>query len=262
MNFHLPPKGFKRLFYDIETSPNIGLFWQPSYKAVVTYDNIIQERAVICICYKWEGESEVFGMWWDNGCDKQLLVDFMNVMDLADECVAHNGDNFDEKWIRTRCLKHRIPCSPKWNSLDTLKKARTHFRFNSNRLDYIGQFLTDGGKMETSYGLWKDILLKNCEDSLNKMVEYCKRDVELLEEVYHIMRPYINHNTHAAVSVGYMKWECPNCAGDMSLRKTRTTKMGTIRRQLKCGDCGTYHTVSNKDYMAKLEDDKRKELRQ
>lgn len=257
LNFCLPPKGFKRLFYDIETSPNIGLFWQPSYKAVVTYDNIIQERAIICICYKWEGQNTVHGLTWNEGCDKQLLIDFMLIMEDADECIAHNGDNFDEKWIRTRCIKHRISCSPKFNSLDTLKKARTHFRFNSNRLDYIGQFLTDSGKTETSYGLWKDILLKNCAESMQKMVDYCKRDVELLEEVYHVMRPYINHNTHAAVATDNMRWECPNCAGSLALRKTRVTKMGTIRRQMICNSCGSYHTISNKDYMSKLEDDKR-----
>jgi hypothetical protein len=51
LNFQMPPDGFKRLFYDIETSPNIGFFWSSSYKANIPHDNIIKERAVICICW-------------------------------------------------------------------------------------------------------------------------------------------------------------------------------------------------------------------
>jgi len=50
----------KRLFFDIETSPNVGFFWSAGYKLNVTADSIIQERAIICICYKWEDEKEVY----------------------------------------------------------------------------------------------------------------------------------------------------------------------------------------------------------
>ena len=59
LNFELPPEGFKRLFYDIETSPNIGFFWGAGYKVNISHDNIIKERAIICICYKWEGQDTV-----------------------------------------------------------------------------------------------------------------------------------------------------------------------------------------------------------
>ena len=44
----------KRLFFDIETAPNIGLFWEAGYKKTNNPDNIIKERVIICICYKWE----------------------------------------------------------------------------------------------------------------------------------------------------------------------------------------------------------------
>ena len=48
----------KRLFWDIETSANIGWFWQASRKQFIGPDNIIQERAIICICWKWEGKEK------------------------------------------------------------------------------------------------------------------------------------------------------------------------------------------------------------
>ena len=49
---------FKRLYLDIETSPNIGMFWESGYKKNISYDNIIKERAIICICYKWKSHIQ------------------------------------------------------------------------------------------------------------------------------------------------------------------------------------------------------------
>ena len=64
----------RRLFFDIETSPNIGTFWQAGYKKTISPEDIIKERAIICICYKWEGEKKVYGLTWDeNQDDKNFL---------------------------------------------------------------------------------------------------------------------------------------------------------------------------------------------
>ena len=124
----------KRLFFDIETSPNIVCSWSIGYKISLSADNIIRERGIICIGYKWAGEREVKCLTWDkNQCEKKMLLEFMKVMNDADEIIAHNGDRFDITWIRTMCLKHGIRMPPTYQSIDTLKKCRSLFRFNSNR---------------------------------------------------------------------------------------------------------------------------------
>ena len=256
IKFVLPPTGFKRLFYDIETSPNIGIFWQSGYKLNIPHDNIIQERAIICICWKWEGQSEVFYSQWNKGDDKDCIDAFMKVAMTADELIGHNGDNFDEKWIRTRCLLHGIDCPPKLNSLDTLKKARAHFRFNSNRLDYIAKFLGLDGKIETTFGLWKDILLKDCETAMQDMITYCQKDVTLLEDVFHRLQPYIKHNHHVGISENLGRYSCPKCGDDNPEHsKVRFTSSGMKRHQLICKSCHSYYTVSNAVWMTKLEAD-------
>jgi hypothetical protein len=258
LKFRLPPEGFKRLFYDIETSPNIGFFWSASWKANIPHENIIQERAIICISYKWEGQDAVHTVTWDKGCDKQLITDFMAIAETADELVAHNGDNFDEKWIRTRCLVHGISCPPKLNSFDTLKKARTHFRFNSNRLDYLGQLFFDHGKESIGWADWVAIVLRNDTDALNRMVTYCERDVRLLEDVFHRMQPYVNSNTHAGVATGHGRYSCPACGSEhVKHNGIRYTAAGMPRYRMRCleSQCGKSYTVSSKVYMQKLEDD-------
>jgi predicted RNA-binding Zn-ribbon protein involved in translation (DUF1610 family) len=258
LNFQMPPDGFKRLFYDIETSPNIGFFWSSSYKANIPHDNIIKERAVICICWKWEGQNDVHSVEWDEGCDKAALKRFMEVALIADELVAHNGDNFDEKWIRTRCLIHGIEMPPKLNSYDTLKKARTHFRFNSNRLDYLGNLLFGEGKNPMGFGDWKAICLDNCSEAMDKMVTYCKQDVRLLEDVFHKLQPYVNHNTHVGAATGGGRFSCPNCGSEnVTHQRKRYTMTGVLRHTLKCHEqyCGKHFTISNKVWEDKLKDD-------
>lgn len=99
----------KRLFFDIETSPNIVTSWRIGYNLNISPDNIIHERAIICVCWKWEGEDEVHSLTWDkNQNDKQLLKKFIKVLNSADEIIGHNGDRFDIKWLRTRCIFHDI----------------------------------------------------------------------------------------------------------------------------------------------------------
>ncbi len=79
----------KRLYFDIEVSPNIGMFWEAGYKLNIGTENIVKERAIICICYKWEGEKKVHSLRWDkNQCDKTLLKDFIKVANDAHELVG------------------------------------------------------------------------------------------------------------------------------------------------------------------------------
>lgn len=180
----------RKLFFDIETSPNIVFSWRIGNKITLSHDNIIQERGVICVCWKWEDEDEVHSLEWDKGDDKQLLEEFSKIIDSADEIVTQNGDVYDVKWLRTRCIFHNIPISPKFNSIDTLKLAKSGFYFNSNKLDYMGSYLGVGKKIKTEFDLWKDIVLHNDPAAMKKMVEYCKEDVRVLERVYNKLKPY------------------------------------------------------------------------
>jgi len=180
----------KKLFFDLEVSANIVFSWRIGKDVDLSPDSIIQERAIICACYKWEGDDRVYSLKWNKGDDKDLLEKFSKIIDSADEVVTQNGDAFDIKWLRTRCIYHGIPVSPKFNSIDTLKMARSGFKFNSNKLDYMGKFLSLGQKIKTEYNLWKDITLNNSKVAMDKMVEYCKQDVTLLEQVYQKLQAF------------------------------------------------------------------------
>lgn len=238
----------KRLFFDIETSPNIGLFWEAGFKKNIDYSNIIKERAIICICYKWEGDKEVFSLNWDSKqCDKRMLQQFIEVANTATELVGHNGDKFDLAWIRTRCLFHDIQMFPKYITIDTLKIARQKFRFNSNRLNYIADYLGIGQKIKTEYSLWKDILLKKDKIAMEKMIKYCKKDVSLLEQVFKALATHTEPKTHYGVIFGEDRGSCPECGSDELIRTKKTvTATGLVRIQYQCKTCGKYCSKTDK----------------
>jgi len=238
----------KRLYFDIETSPNIGFFWTAGFKLNISTESIIKERAIICICYKWEEDKVTHSLNWDSKQnDKKMLQDFIKVANEADELVGHNGDKFDLAWVRTRCLFHRIDMFPTYTTIDTLKVARSKFKFNSNKLNYIAKYLGIGQKIHTDYDLWKDIVLNKDKDAMDKMIKYCKMDVILLEKVHKELSLHIPAKTHYGVIFGSYKGSCPECGSDDIVRNNkRVTATGVVKVQMRCNTCGKFHTKTDK----------------
>jgi DNA polymerase III epsilon subunit-like protein len=178
-----------------------------------------------------------------------MLSKFIEEANKADELVGHNGDRFDLPWIRTRCLYNGIDVMPDYKTIDTLQWARRVFYFNSNRLDYLGKYLGVGGKIKTEFDLWKNVLLKNDRKSLKRMVEYCKRDVEMLQEVYQKLARYLPHKTHVGVLKLKDKWTSPfNGSTDVRKSKTRVTAAGSVRHQMLCNKTKRYYSISDAIY--------------
>ena len=252
---------FKRLYIDLEVSPNVTLSWRTGYKINLSPDDIIQERAIICVCYKWEGDSQISSMKWNKGDDKELVVKFAKILAQANEVVAHNGDKFDIKWFRTRCIYHGVDCPPELKTIDTLKLAKSSFLFNSNKLDYIGGYLGVGYKFKTEYSLWKDILLKNDKKAMEKMVDYCKRDVQLLEDVHHKLINYTKHKTHFGVLNGGYRIDCPECASPRThSRGYWVSAAGVRKNKCQCDDCGKWFSVLASTYSKELNDKNRQDI--
>lgn len=247
-------KKIKRLFYDIETSYNVVKAWRAGYNLTITPEDIIHERAIITIAYKWEGDDTVTVLTWDNGDDSKVITEFIKVMGESDEMIGHNIDHFDTKFIMGRALKHGIIGLPKYQSTDTLKLARKHFLLNSNKLDYIAQLLGIGSKIRhRGMAMWDDIILRNDLKALEEMVQYNVQDVRLTEEVYKRLIKYTQPTIHHGVINGGETHSCPECGKmEASLEKTYVSKVGTQTRLMKC-TCGTHFTITNKKYQDNYE---------
>jgi hypothetical protein len=237
------------MFWDIETVPNVGVFWKASQKTWINPDNVVKEARICCICYKWEGHKRVFALQWDDGDDRKMIEEFIPIANQADELVCHGGDRFDIKWFHAQCLKYGLPGLVEPKTIDTLAWARKHFWLNSNRLDYIAKLLLGEGKMDTDFELWKDVLFDRDPKALAYMVEYCRQDVRVLEKVYHKLAPFAAPKTHAGVLDGGPKWSCAHCASfTVRRKKRRVTTKGSVQHSMVCKDCRRHYTISDTAY--------------
>ena len=171
---------------------------------------------------------------------------------IANGYLMHNCDRYDTKFITTRALKHGIKALPKYQSTDTLKLAKRHFMFNSNKLDYIAQFLEIGHKTKhRGLDMWDDIILRNDKKALEEMIEYNIQDVYLTEEVYNKLMEYSIPKINHQVLTGEMKGKCgcPECGSKKAtLVKTYATGAGAKSRLMNCDSCETNYTLSESKY--------------
>jgi predicted PolB exonuclease-like 3'-5' exonuclease len=233
----------KILFFDIETTPNLVFTWGVG-KSYVTHESIFKERKISCICYKWADEKIVHSLKmdikkhlindYDDDADKKLLEQFLEVYKKADLAVAHNGDHFDIATIKARLVKYGLP-SLTPTLLDDSYLQSKKIRFNSHRLDYLGQYLGVGRKTSTSYGLWLDVM-HGSKKALTDTVNYCKQDVILLEKVYKKLKPHINSKLNMGL-FHPAELVCKSC-GSSNLRKDGLRyNATTAKQQYECADC-------------------------
>lgn len=227
----------KRLFFDIETSYSVMASFS-LWPKHISHNNILEEWYIICAAWKWEGKKKIHVAKSYDKDDREIIKKLGEAIKEADEIVYHNGRKFDFKKLQTRNIFHRLPPIPKPRETDTLIQAKRHFGFTSNRLDYIGHYLKVGGKIHTSNELWLDSL-KGQKKAINEMAKYNKRDVELLEDVFQAMRPYIDvgYNMNISEQIGD---KCHKCgSSNLVVHGWRYTKTCKYRRY-NCKDCGAW----------------------
>lgn len=230
----------KILFFDIETTPSLGYVWNLFETNVI---KVKEPWHLLCFSYKWLGDKSSkivslpqFKLYKQNPKnDYEIVKKLHELFEEADIIIGHNLDKFDIRKVNAKLAQHNFnPPSP-YKTIDTLKVARRYFKFDSNRLNDLGELLGLGKKVETGgFSLWEKCIVGDLS-AWKKMEKYCKQDVNLLEKLYIKLRPWIkNHPT-----VSYKKdVVCHKCGSDkLHWRGTQITLDKKYRR-FQCQECG------------------------
>jgi len=224
----------KVLLFDIETSPNIGYCWGKYEQDIIKF---VEERTVICFAYKWLDKKTVKAHSLRDMTPRQLAVKLHSLFDDADVIVGHNGDAFDIKMSNSFFLLHGLAPNSPYKTADTLKIARSKFKFNSNKLNDLGQFLGLGKKVETGgFQLWLDCMA-NKTRGWNKMIKYNKQDVVLLEEVYIKLRSWATTTPNLVEKRGNI---CPTCGSNKVHHRGWNLTQTYKKQRLQCRECGRW----------------------
>lgn len=238
-------KKIRTLIFDIETMPNLARVWGKWEQTTIWNE---RNWYLWSFSYKWLGEGNVqhvklpdFPLYKkDKYNDLSLTSALWQLFDEADIIIAHNGNAFDLKKVRTLFVKHRLPPPEPYKQIDTKLVAKRYFNFDSNSLKDLAEYLGLNKKMETGgYELWR-----GCENGDKKswktMERYNNQDVKVLEELYLTMLPYMDNHPNIALLKGELE-ACPNC-GSLNVQKrgfalTRVSK----KQRIQCRDCGSWH---------------------
>lgn len=243
------------ILWDIETVMNVAATFRLLNQDPIPHRNILQERYVVSAAWKELGEKKVHAVSVldfpdrfknDVRDDLGVLTKLHEVMSQADVLVAHNGDQYDIKFTETRMLVRGLPTLPPIPTIDTLKVAKQRFLFNSNRLDYLGQVLGCGHKVENETDLWLKVMAGD-KGAIRRMVTYNKGDIDLLECVFHKLQPYIPNYINRQLFTGETGIRCPQCGSlHWKLEGHRYSKTRRYRRY-SCLDCGKWFKDSKAD---------------
>ena len=234
----------RTLLFDIETAPLVSYTWGIWEQDVV---EVKEEWYMLTFAYKWLGEKKThvvslpdFKLYKkEPKNDRELVNKLWELFDEADILIAHNGDAFDIKKAQARFIQHELAPPTPFKSIDTKKVAKRYFKFDSNKLDHLGQYFNLGRKMKhEGFSLWLGCMANNPK-SWKKMCDYNIQDVVLLEKIYLKMLPYMDNHPNVGLMQGN-KIACPNCGSkETQKRGFGFNRTGKYQRY-QCMDCGAW----------------------
>jgi hypothetical protein len=232
------------VFIDLETAPSLGYVWGKWEQNVIEFE---KDWYVLSAAYKRADEKKVHVLGLndfpeyavDKENDKPLMQALWSVLDQADIVIGHNLDNFDVKKANARFITHGMPPPSPYRTLDTLKLARSVFKFDSNKLDELGKYLGVGRKVQhTGFSLWKACMSGDAQ-AWKLMKKYNAQDVILLEKVYNLMRPWAK--SHPNVNQGDLQ-ACPKCGSAKIQRRGFSYTLLRKKQRYQCMSCLGWHS--------------------
>lgn len=231
----------KVLFYDIETTP-LKVWTFRVGKQYVDSSQIVEGSRIdiISIGYCWNDGTRAKVLDWGfrEKNSEPMIRAFDRILSQADIAIAYNGDRFDIKHINTQRMLYNLTPIGKVATDDPLKQVRKHFALPSNKLDYLSKILGMGGKHKMHLQDWIDIVEGKDERALNRMIEYNKKDVEDLRDIYNRVMPYCAPKLNQSALQGTIA--CAHC-GSHNIIKNGTRLRGLQRMQSYfCNDHGGF----------------------
>ena len=226
----------KILLYDLEVSREVveGYRNGRDFNVVKT----IRNQELMCFAYKWLGERAVkFVSMHDNDDDMTMTEKLWELLDEADIAVAHNANGFDNKMANRFFIKDGLPPVKPYKTVDTLSVARSQFKFPSNRLNDLCEFLGLGSKEKVTYADVETAFLAGDKGAERLMKKYNVKDVELLEKLYLELLPYIRNHPNLG-DINQVDGICPKCESANLIKEGTHARRGGRVQSYSCGYCG------------------------
>lgn len=234
------PDAPRILYLDIETelhtSQHFGM-WNVNINPSL----IVKAGEMMCFSAKFQDGPNMFFSKWDVG-QKDMVAQAHRLLSEADYVVHYYGSKFDIPHLNTEFLKAGLTPPAPFKQVDLKFTMSKNFMFPSNKLQYVSTALGYDGKHKTDIDLWVDTMAGDPK-AQKKMEKYNRQDVELLEELYHRLLPWVSGLPNRNLYDGQ---GCVAC-GSANVHRSGTykTALSTFDRYL-CTDCGKWMRASKR----------------
>jgi hypothetical protein len=230
-------KKMKILAIDIETSPNLADVWG-LWNQNISLSQLRESSRTMCFGAKFIGERKSFFFSEFHNGYSDMVAAAHDLMSTADVLVHWNGKKFDVPTLNKEILLEDLAPPAPFKELDLMLECRKHFRFPSNKLDYVANILGLGSKVKhEGHILWQKCLTGD-KDAWRKMKTYNMQDVYLLEGIYNKTLPWLNH-PHRGLYAG-IETSCPNCPSADSRREGYAYLETGKYQRYQCLGCGKW----------------------
>jgi len=252
----------KIFVFDIETSTITFKGFSRKINGYIPHKAVVKDWFVICWAGRWLGEKRirhdaVTAEEAKNRDDKRVCASLWEIFNEADVLVGHNSDRFDIKKMNYRfCIKHRFNPPLPYRTIDTLKESNKIFTSTSHALDYLAKQLKIPAKLSTGWQLWDD-----CENgvaaAIQEMDAYCRHDIEIGEEMYKVLRPWMKTGVNMGLYTNLDESVCPRCGSEELVPEDKIATTGAnAYKTYRCTECGktgrTKESVLDIDQRRKL----------
>lgn len=232
----------KILLCDIETSPTTAYVWG-LFKQNIPLNHIIYSGRTLCWAAKWLDSEEVM---FSKESDPDMLHKIWALLDEADVVVHYNGKKFDIPCLNKEFIKHGFTPPSPYKQVDLLTVVRSQFKFTSNKLSYVAEYLGLTKKVSSvGFDTWVKCM-EGDENAWKEMEVYNRGDVITLQDLYIKLLPWItNHPKHSV----YKQQEgiCPNCGGSHIQKRGFAYTLSCVYQRFRCMGCGTWFRNTKKE---------------
>ena len=234
----------RTLLLDIETSPSLGWVWQKWQTDVLAFE---QDWRVLSLSWMWleDKTPKVLGLpdfpryKKEPDSDYDVVVKAHELLSEASIVIAHNI-GFDVKKLQARMAYWGMQPPSPFSQIDTLKIARRHFAFSSNKLGELCTHLGIGAKEDNGgMGTWF-AAMQGDEKAWKRLKRYNVQDVILLRDLFVKLRPWATGLPNVA-SMSERPTACPKCGSEEGMVVSGYSYTNVSRKiKLQCKSCNGY----------------------
>lgn len=229
----------KILFLDLETSPNLAYVWS-LWDQRIGINQLVSTTEVLCFGARWNDSKKVIFKSVHHHGKEEMLAEMHKLLTEADVVIGWNSISFDTKHMMREFLQAgMLPPAP-YKDLDLMRVVKSQFRMPSNKLDYVAQLLGVGAKVKHSgFDLWLQCMAGE-KAAWKEMKEYQIQDVNLLVDLYAILKPWVKSGPNSALHDGVPDG-CRNCSSTNLIRRGFAKTNTAVYQRYQCNDCGSWN---------------------